>query len=969
MSEIKDQNRYGPYMTSNSAPSPFSTTSSVNTWAAFRAFSASLDDDISFTGLSDQTPQWVQIKLDQPIRIWAFRVYIRTTVSNKDAGDVPCNLWIAGSNDGTNFTELVRLNDTEITNYVQWDDSISKYTWDVSKIVEVTPSTQEEYQYYRVYFGKTVHINPNSVVTDSSTVKITLIDFFRATGTPEPSVIEVEAIQITPETLMVEIGKTAQLTATVLPEDATDKSITWESSDETLLTVTDTGLVTALTIGNGTVTVRATNGVSKTCSVTVTPKYEAVTRVELNQSALSLTVGEATQLTAIVSPENATNKTLEWTSSGPEIASVSEGMVNALNVGSTTIKAASTDGPSAECSVTVLPVLVESIVLDQSELEISVGDSSVIVATILPENATDKTVTWMSSDSATVSVNNGSITGLRVGTATITGTTSNGKTAACTVTVKEVFAQSIAITPKISTIPLGQSVQLQASILPQNTTDKTITWESSDDSIIHIEDNRAIGSALGTAVITARSSNDLTDSCEVSVVELVVESVILTQKNITLLVNQTYDLSVTINPPEANPESLIWTSSDESVAIVSNGTLTAVSEGYCRIRAAASDTVFDECIVAVTTQLDHIDPYLNTTEGMTKISDVKDDDTLLCAGAAWFKYNGVACNNIYISGNSWVGFGASTEHLKICRRDAKLYTLWRQEFTYGGKSALKFRWDGYSRYNSTSSSYKLTWELFLFEDNTFFVYVIDNPNEGTNSFDTLGGSGEFTLVAGQNNVTSYCDNPGEGKAFRLVKEKYPDKPVMPDEVIKYLIGDVNGNLYTIVNAHLSLLEKKESLSENFLTYGMDTVPQGAALLEIDNPKILYWKNKLSWIVPRIQALVSAIPPDQVVLTREIDMNDPSILGINSMTADIEGYVSITLTFDHNATWWKFDGTEWTQTTQENGMDVSTINAITTEQWANLLTLVDGGLMYRLSFVMNETSILKRFDVDYINPEG
>lgn len=968
MSEIKDQNRYGPYMTSNSAPSPFSTTSSVNTWAAFRAFSASLDDDISFTGLSDQTPQWVQIKLDQPIRIWAFRVYIRTTVSNKDAGDVPCNLWIAGSNDGTNFTELVRLNDTEITNYVEWDSTISKYLWDAAKMVEVTPSTQEEYQYYRIYFGKTTHINPNSVTSESSSVKITLIDLFRVTGTPEPSVIEVEAIQITPETLLVEIGKTAQLTATVLPENATDKSITWESSDETLLTVTDTGLVTALAIGSATVTVRATNGVLKTCPVTVTPKYEAVTRVELNQSALSLTVGETVQLTAVVTPENATNKTLAWSSSAPEIAAVSEGAVTALSVGDARIQAASADGPSAECSVTVLPVLVESIAFEPSALELFVGDSSRITATILPENATDKTITWASSDSAIVSIANGTVTGLSVGSATVTGTTSNGKTATCTVTVKEVFAQSIAITPKISSIPLGQSVQLQASILPQNTTNKTITWESSDDSIIHIEGNEATGSALGTAVITARSSNELTDSCEVSVVELVVESVTLAQKNVTLLVNQIHDLSVTIDPPEANPESLLWTSSDESVATVSSGTITAVSEGYCRIKAAA-DTVFDECIVAVTTQLDHIDPYLNTTDGMTKISDVKDDDTILCAGAAWFKYNGVACNNIYISGNSWVGFGASAEHLKICRRDAKVYTLWRQEFTYGGKSALKFRWDGYSRYNSTSSGYKLTWELFLFEDNTFFVYVINNPNEGTNGFDTLGGSGEFTLVAGQNSVTCYCDNPDEGKAFRVVKEKYPDKPVMPDEVIKYLIGDVNGNLYTIVNAHLSLLEKKESLSENFLTYGMDTVPQGAALLEIDNPKILYWKNKLSWIVPKIQALVEAAPPDQIVLTREVDMNDPSILGINSMTADIEGYVSITLTFDHNATWWKFDGTEWVQTTQDNGMDAAAINAVTAEQWAALLVLVEGSLMYRLSFVMNETSILKRFDVDYINPEG
>ncbi len=187
------------------------------------------------------------------------------------------------------------------------------------------------------------------------------------------------------------------------------------------------------------------------------------------------------------------------------------------------------------------------------------------------------------------------------------------------------------------------------------------------------------------------------------------------------------------------------------------------------------------------------------------------------------------------------------------------------------------------------------------------------------------------------------------------------------KTIKYLIQGSDGTLYKLSGNVLTALENQTLDGTNFLDNGMDSPPNGTWIADLPNAKVLYWQDTLSETIPKITAALNANPPNQIILTWEADMNHESILGINSMTADIEGYVSITLTFDHNATWWKYDGTEWIQTTQEDGMDVSTINAITTEQWANLLTLVGGSLVYRVSFVLDETSVLKRFDVDYINP--
>lgn len=177
------------------------------------------------------------------------------------------------------------------------------------------------------------------------------------------------------------------------------------------------------------------NGKCDTCDYTMSVKIP-VASVELSQTEITLEVDGTATLTATVSPDNATNKTVIWESDKTNIATVDNtGKVTAIAQGTAKITATA-DGKSADCSVTVTakPVPVTGITLDQTEITLEIDETETLTATLTPDNATDKTVTWTVAPSGVVSVENGVITALKDGTATITAT-ANGKSANCTVTV------------------------------------------------------------------------------------------------------------------------------------------------------------------------------------------------------------------------------------------------------------------------------------------------------------------------------------------------------------------------------------------------------------------------------------------------------------------------------------------------------------------------------------------------------
>ena len=254
-------------------------------------------------------------------------------------------------------------------------------------------------------------------------------------------IIPVESVALNENSVTIREGETYTLIATVSPFDAEDKSVTWSSSNTMVASVSSSGVISAKSVGNATITVKTNDGAkTATCQVTVKSKAIPVTGISLNKTTMSLAAGESESLYATITPSNATDKSVSWTSSNTEIATVSSsGYVTAKAVGSAVITATTTDGgKKATCSVTVLPVAVTDITLNKSSLSMLENDSETLIATIIPSNATNKAVSWSSSNSAVASVNaNGLVLAKAAGNAVITVTSVDGqKTASCSVSVQ-----------------------------------------------------------------------------------------------------------------------------------------------------------------------------------------------------------------------------------------------------------------------------------------------------------------------------------------------------------------------------------------------------------------------------------------------------------------------------------------------------------------------------------------------------
>lgn len=248
-------------------------------------------------------------------------------------------------------------------------------------------------------------------------------------------------------TTLVE-GDTEELMATVMPENATDKGIEWKSDNESVATVSQTGLVTALKDGSATITVKTNDGGFRaSCEVTVKKKVIAVTGVKLSAASMTLREGDKGTLTATVEPANATNKNVEWWTSDLDVVSVtstsggSNGYVEARGAGKATVTVKTEDGEfSASCEITVekKEVPVTGIALEQSSLLLPVGNTYALKAHVQPSNATDQDIKWGSSNGGVATVDQtGKVTAVAAGTVDILATLA-GKFARCTVQVDNV---------------------------------------------------------------------------------------------------------------------------------------------------------------------------------------------------------------------------------------------------------------------------------------------------------------------------------------------------------------------------------------------------------------------------------------------------------------------------------------------------------------------------------------------------
>lgn len=254
----------------------------------------------------------------------------------------------------------------------------------------------------------------------------------------------------------------------------------------------------------------------------------AVTGVTLDKTSASVEAGQTLQLTATVSPTNADNKNVSWTSNNPTVANVDQnGLVTAYSAGNATITVTTEDGSkTATCTVTVTepaaPVAVTGVSLNKSTTSIYVGASETLTATVAPADATNKAVTWSSNNTSVASVNNGVVTGVAIGQATITAKTVDGNfTATCAVTVETapiINVTGVTLNKTSLELQVGKNETLTATVAPSNAANKNVTWSSSNSGVASVSNGLVTAIAAGTATITVTTEDgNKTATCSVTV--------------------------------------------------------------------------------------------------------------------------------------------------------------------------------------------------------------------------------------------------------------------------------------------------------------------------------------------------------------------------------------------------------------------------------------------------------------------
>ncbi len=321
------------------------------------------------------------------------------------------------------------------------------------------------------------------------------------------------------------VNQTFKLIATIAPDVATNNTVSWSSNNSDVAAVDSEGLVSAIADGTAIITATTTDGsnLSASCQVTVTSI--PVTSVSLNKASLTLDMSDNYQLIATVGPNNATNSVLNWHSSRPAVATVSnDGLVTPISPGSTTITVTTTDGTnlSATCEVTIVRH-VTGITLNLSSLTLTLPETAQLIADITPSDATNQLLNWTSSNTSVATVDgNGFITSVGVGTTTIKATTTDGTnlSATCQVTVNKQFVTSITLNENSQVMHIGDTLQLIANVQPENASYPSIIWSSGNSSVATVNNNGLVTAIAGGTTYIRASTTDgsyLNASCAIQV--------------------------------------------------------------------------------------------------------------------------------------------------------------------------------------------------------------------------------------------------------------------------------------------------------------------------------------------------------------------------------------------------------------------------------------------------------------------
>jgi hypothetical protein len=338
------------------------------------------------------------------------------------------------------------------------------------------------------------------------------------------------------------------------------------------------------------------------------------------------------------------------------------------------------------------------------------------------------------------------------------------------------------------------------------------------------------------------------------------------------------------------------------------------------------------------------------TTNMTVVrNNTKNDDgTDTITGVNWFTFNGVVASSIYVNGNSWFGFGATSEHLKVNRRDGAVYSIFREEGTlYNHYKFLKIRWIGYSTYSSTSTNSALTYDVILWDTGDISLHMIKIPTSNNNGTYSLTAASTYTYTVNANSVDVTFTKTDSG--FTVNNGIITLIPPLQ----RYLIRS-GTTYYTVAADALVELTVTDLTSDVFLTSGLEEIPSYSLLAHLDAPELLYWID--SPAPKQGLAVITGTPTAQVIYYETESLPEGQRLAKVDVAAES---VLFTVSADNGQSWKYYDGNAWVQVSSEtDGMDTATLQSLTSTQWAELIT--SSVFQFRVVLSTTESSASKLY---------
>ncbi len=419
-----------------------------------------------------------------------------------------------------------------------------------------------------------------------------------------PAAAQADVIPVTPETIAfanktetVFEGAALDLAMTLTPAGSSKRALSFASSNEKIAAVDENGVVTGIKKGKATITAAGVTKDGKKLKAKVTVQVaRPAAGISLNKTEILLAMEKKAALKATLAPEGVSNRTVLYQSTNEAVATVDKkGNIKPVAVGTCQIIAASESNPdiTAACTVTVIQPITK-MALGAGDATLYVGETLPLTVSYMPSDASVQSATFKSKSDKIATVDaNGIVTGLARGKVTITATAADGsgKKASKAITVLQQPTE-ITLKETAATIWVGKTKKMAATVLPKNTSDKSLVWTSSDETIATVNAKGDVTPLLpGQVTITAAAKDfpNITASCTLTVVQPATK-IELDADKLNVTVQTTAQLSYVISPENTTDKTVVWQSSNPKVAIVDqNGLVTALKRGTAIISVVCQD--------------------------------------------------------------------------------------------------------------------------------------------------------------------------------------------------------------------------------------------------------------------------------------------------------------------------------------------------------------------------------------------